>query len=316
MVLLGVALVTLLSGDAAGLVAALGGADLDLVILAAVLYAVGQSLSGLMWGACQRAGGVGDMPWTHVLSLHWVSRAACETLPASLGEAVRVAMVRRHPAGAVAGTWRITGGLAAYKALDAVVTGAVVLAILVAAPLPPQVAGLRTTALIALAAGVVILLVARRSGLGGRLRLPVRVRRALRGVRDGAAVLRRPREVRAAALLGIAAIAARLAALAALLAAFSAPPGAALLVFAVIVLSGVVPLTPGGAGAREALLVPALAAAHAVPAATALAVSVSVQATSLVVSLLLGGVALLHRRRVPVAVPAADDDAAVAPARA
>lgn len=292
-VLLGVAGVV--SGDLSSVGASLASADRDLVVLAAVLYAVGQCMSGLMWGACQRAGGVDGIGWGQVLSLHWISRAACETLPASLGEAVRVALVRRHRAGREAGTWRIAGGLAAYKALDGVVTGVVVLGILLAAPLPSQIAALRITAVVAVAVGMGVLVLAfTASGRGaGR----GRVGRMLAGVRDGAAVLRRPGEVRGAGLLGVGAIVARIASLAALLAAFQAPAGAALMVFAVIVLAGLLPLAPGGAGAREALLVPALAAGGAVPAHTALAFSVSIQGVSLLVTLAAAAVAAVLGRR-------------------
>lgn len=295
------AVVGVVSGDLSTVGASLASADRDLVVLAALLYAVGQSMSGLMWGSCQRAGGVTGIGWGQTLSLHWISRAACETLPASLGEAVRVALVRRHHAGREAGTWRIAGGLAAYKALDGVVTGVTVLGILLAAPLPAQIAALRTTAVVAVAVGMAVLLLALRASGRGTGR--GRVGRMLAGVRDGAAVLRRPGEVRGAGLLGLGAIVARVASLAALLAAFQAPAGAALMVFAVIVLAGLLPLAPGGAGAREALLVPALAAGGAVPAHTALAFSVSIQGVALVVTLAGAAVAAVVARRRTEVLP-------------
>lgn len=305
----------MLSGDLASVGTAMRGADIDLVVLAAALYVAGQSASGLMWGACQRGGGVAGMTWPSVLSLHWISRAACETLPAGLGEAVRVALVRRHHGSEHAGAWRITGGLAAYKALDGVVTGVVVLGILVAAPLPAQIAALRTTAIVAVVAGVGILLAALAASRRGRTCGAGRVGRALCCLRDGAAVLGRPAEVRGAALMGIAAIVLRVGSLAALLAAFDAPAGASLMVFAVIVLAGLLPLAPGGAGAREALLVPALVAGHGVTGATALAFSMSVQGVALVSTLAMGAVAAaVHRRigRAPVEVPAPEPAAAQA----
>gem|GEM_PF-5178739 len=296
--------------DLGATAAAVAHADIDLVIAAGLLFALAQSVSGLMWGRCQHAGGVRGIGWAHVLSLHWMSRAACELLPASLGEAVRVALVRRHPAGARAGTWRVVGALGAYKALDGIVTGAVVLAILAAAPLPPAVAGLRGTAMVAVAVAAVVLVLARRMR-GGRLlgSVPTPVRRALAGVGAGLAGLRRPSEVRSAVVLAVVAVGMRVAALAVLLAAFDVPARAALLVFAVTQLAGLLPLAPGGAGAREALLVPALAAAHGVPAATALAFSLTTQALALAVTLAAALVSLLHHRatdmvEVPVPAPA------------
>ncbi|HWH14948.1 MAG TPA: lysylphosphatidylglycerol synthase domain-containing protein [Miltoncostaeaceae bacterium] len=297
-VLLGLgALLTARTVDVGATAAALARADVDLLIAAGLLFALAQSLSGLMWGRCQHAGGVRGIGWGHVLSLHWLSRAACELTPASLGEAARVALVRRHPGGARAGTWRVVGALAAYKALDGVVTGAVVFAILVAAPLPPAISGLRTTAAVAVGAAVLVLLLVHRLH-GDRLlaRLPAGARRALAGLGTGLGGLRRPAEMRLAVVLGVAAVAARVAAFAVLLAAFGVPAEAALLVFAVTQLAGLLPLAPGGVGAREALLVPALAAAHGVPAASALAFSLTTQVLALVVTLAAALLALAHQR--------------------
>lgn len=91
---------------------ALSGADAQLLVTGIVLYALGQTISGVMWAVCQEAGGVRGIPMPTALGLHWMARGSCEVLPANLGEAVRVALVRRHPGGAAAGGWRITGGIA------------------------------------------------------------------------------------------------------------------------------------------------------------------------------------------------------------
>jgi uncharacterized membrane protein YbhN (UPF0104 family) len=295
---------------------ALAGADARLVALSAVLYAAGQTTSGVMWGACQRAGGIEGLSWARTLGMHWVARGACEMLPASLGEAVRVAVVRRHPGGQRAGSLRIVGALAGYKALDAAVTGAVVFLTTLVMPLPGPVSGLRWTAAGALVV-VVALLACRRLGLARPLRrlVPAVARTGSRRLGDGAAVLRRPRAAAQAATLGVVAVTARVASLAALLAALGVTPAAALLTFAVIALAGVLPGAPGGAGAREALLVPALALAHGVPQATALAASIAVQGVALGTSILVGLAALAAigpaslRRPVettePMLVPAA-----------
>ncbi len=277
--------------DAAAAGAALTGADPRLVAAALALYLVGQTVSGAMWAVCQGAGGVHRLPLGTALGMHWVSRAACELLPASLGEAVRVALVRRHPAGARAGGWRIAGGIAGYKAIDAAVTGAAVLVVALAVPLPGPAGGLRWTAVgsvavVALAA-VAWRLVPRRPAEG-----PGRIRRALARLGEGAGVLGHGPAARTATVLGVVALLARVLSLCALLAALGAPPQAAPVAFSVIVLAGIVPAAPGGAGTRELVLVPALVMAYGMTSADALAFSLAVQATALASSLVVGLVAL------------------------
>jgi uncharacterized membrane protein YbhN (UPF0104 family) len=87
----------------------------------------------------------------------------------------------------------------------------------------------------------------------------------------------------------------------------------------VIVLSGIVPGAPGGAGARELVLIPALALAHGMPAADALAFSLAVQAAALGTSLAIGGAALAWLgpgllRRAPAPAPAEAEPAPAAQA--
>lgn len=283
----------LLSIDLGAVASALGGANPWLLAVALVAYALGQTLSGAMWAGCQSAGGVRGMPLPTALGLHWISRAACELLPASLGEVIRVALVRRHPAGAAAGGWRIAGGLGGYKAIDAAVTGVAVLAIAVAVPLPGPAAGLRWTAIGAVVVVGIVALIW-RYGPAHRVGalLPACARRAAARLGEGAGILADGPAARRAALIAVAALVARIVSLGALLAAFDAPAGAAALAFSVIVLAGVIPLVPGGAGTREVILVPALALANGVPTSTAIAFSLSVQALALSTSLVLGAAAL------------------------
>ncbi|MEW6582783.1 MAG: hypothetical protein AB1416_08495, partial [Actinomycetota bacterium] len=136
--------------DLAAPIDALAGADIRLLVLAAGLFALAQTSSGAMWGVCQSAGGVG-IRMHRAVGIHWMARGAGELLPASLGEAVRIGIVRRHPAGAAAGGWRIAGGVAGYKLIDAALTAATVLAVTILIPLPGPAGGLRWTALGALA---------------------------------------------------------------------------------------------------------------------------------------------------------------------
>ncbi|HMM48422.1 MAG TPA: lysylphosphatidylglycerol synthase domain-containing protein, partial [Miltoncostaeaceae bacterium] len=271
----------------------LADADPRMLLVAIGLYALGQSLSGAMWAVCQRSGGVDRLSLSTSLGLHWIARAACELLPASLGEVVRVALVRRHPAGRPAGTLRITGALADYKVIDAAVTVAVVIALVAAVPPPGPAAGLRWTAAVA-AALIVVGVVLWRLGAGRRAArfVPGRLRATGARMGEGAAVLGHRRHARAAAVLGLGAALARLASLAALLSAIGAPAQAAGLTFCVTVLAGILPAAPGGAGMRELALIPALAVGYGVSPATGLAFSVAIQAAALLTSLVVDAGAL------------------------
>ena len=313
--------------DVGSAASALANAHPELLAAAIALYALSQTTSGVMWAVCQGAGGV-RIPVATTLGHHWISRASCELLPASLGEGVRVAVVRRHPGGARAGTWRVAGGLAGYKVIDGAVTAVVVLMIALATPLPGPAAGLRWTALAAVL-GMAAAAVAWRLGRarGAARLIPGRARRAATRLGEGAGVLAEPGGARVAGALALLAVVTRIGSLAALLAALDIPPLAAPLAYAAIVLAGVVPGAPGGAGAREVVLLPALALAHGVGSSQALAFSVAVQATALATSLVIGaaalawlGPALVAGRRTaaePALVPAPDAaaEAAVAPAR-
>ncbi len=279
--------------DIGGAASALAHADGRLLASSIILYALAQTISGAMWAVCQDAGGVRGVPLRTTLGLHWIARASCEVLPANLGEAVRVGLVTRHPAGSRAGGWRVTGGIAGYKAIDGAVTGAAVLAVAVASPLPGAAGSLRWTALAALVAVAAAVLAWRFGGAGRILRLiPRRLHGAASRIGEGAGVLRDGSAARTAAILALLSLVARVLSLAALLAAIGAPPQAAALAFSVIVLAGIVPAAPGGAGTREVLLIPALALAYGMPTSTALAFSVAVQATGLGISLLMGAAAL------------------------
>lgn len=289
---LGLSALVLSSMDLAAFASALSGADPALLGVAVGAYLLGQTLSGAMWATCQRAGGV-RVPLSTVLGMHWVARGACELLPASMGEAVRVGIVRRHPGGAEAGAWRIAGGVAGYKLVDAAVTGVAVLAIMLVTPMPGPAAGLRWTALAALGV-VVAVAVAWRLGVLRPVirRLPGRAREAAGCVGEGARVVTDGRAASTAAVYGLLAALARIHSLGALLAAVGAPAAAAGLAFTVIILAGIIPGAPGGAGARELVLVPVLALAHGVEPESALAFSVMVQATALGATLAAAALAL------------------------
>ena len=270
------------------------------VVASALVYALGQVASGLVWGVGLRAGGMGGVEHRHVLSAHWLGHGACEVLPAQLGHVVRYAAIRRHPAAAAGGGLRIAGSVGAWKVVDGLVTFVVVAIATMVMPLPDGLGGLRWVAGATLAGLLVALLVAARVG-PGRVAglLPGRIARVVRGLAEGAAVLASRRDAAAAVGLQLVAICGRVVSLAFLLHAFGMPAEAALLVFALMVLSGVIAISPGGVGIRDAALVPALVATYGLGAEPALAFSLGIQATALGVSLLGAAVALVLMRLSP-----------------
>lgn len=273
------------------------------IVAAAAAYAATQIVSALVWSVGLSAGGLGEIGRGHVLRAHLLGRGACELLPAHLGETVRFAAIRRHPA-ACGGGMRIAGSMGAFKVVDGVVTFAVVAAAAVVAPLPDGASGVRW-----LAGGMLVGLILAAIALWklGPTRLarlvPVRARGVVEALGRGAALLASGRAMAAAAGLQLVAIGFRVLSLAALLAAFGLPPGAAPLVFGLMILTGYLAISPGGAGVREAALVPVLVATYGLGAAPALAFSLGVQAIALAVSLLGALVALLLQRRIAHLTP-------------
>ncbi|MGD9694326.1 MAG: YbhN family protein [Thermoleophilia bacterium] len=269
------------------------------VVAAAIAYAVGQIASGLVWGVGLRAGGVG-VGRRHVMSAHWLGHGAGEILPAQLGHVVRFAAIRRHPAARREGCLRVAGSMGAHRAVDSLVTFVVMALAVMVIPLPAGAGVLRWVAGVTLAGLVLALVAAWRLGPGRAERLvPRRLRGPVADLARGAALFSRREHVVAAVALQLVAVGGRVVSLAALLQAFHMPPGAALLVFALIVLSGLLAISPGGVGVREAALVPALVATYGLGAQSAIAFSLGIQATALVVSLMGAAVALLSDRLWP-----------------
>jgi uncharacterized membrane protein YbhN (UPF0104 family) len=267
------------------------------VAASGAVYAVGQVASGFVWGVGLRAGGMRGVERRHVQSAHWLGHGAGELLPAQLGHIVRYAAIRRHPAAAAGGGLRIAGSVGAWKVVDGLVTFVVVAFAAMIMPLPAGLGGLRWVAGVALAGLLVALVAVSRVGPARvARRLPLRVAGVVRGLAEGAAVLGRRRDATLAVGLQLVAVCARVASLAALLHAFGMPASAALLVYALMVLSGVVAISPGNVGVRDAAIVPALVATYGLSAEPALAFSLGIQATALGVSLLGAAVALVLMR--------------------
>ena len=268
-------------------------ADGRLLLGAAAAYLLAQSISGVMWWLCQRAGGAPGLTVWDGLSIHWVSRACCELLPLSMGEAARVALVHLHPTGRDAGLWRIGGALGGYKMVDAVVTSLVVCALVLVLPLPGPAGTLRWAG-VGVAGFAITMVVAVRLGAARvpALRLPAIVRRCGTLCAQGAGIFTdRPRLALVSGLAALALVV-RLVSLVLLCLALGAPMAAAALVFCAITLVGVIPGAPGGAGLREAALLPALALGYGISASHALAISLSIQALSLGTSIVAGALIL------------------------
>ena len=103
--------------------------------------------AGLVWGVGLSAGGLGAVGRRHVMSAHWIGHGAGELLPAQLGQAVRYAAIRRHPAAAGGCGLRVAGSLGAVKVIDGLVTFVVAAVATVVIPLPDAASFLRWVAL-------------------------------------------------------------------------------------------------------------------------------------------------------------------------
>jgi uncharacterized membrane protein YbhN (UPF0104 family) len=276
------------------------------IVAACAAYAATQLASALVWKVGLDAGGLGEIDRAHVIRAHLLGRGACELLPAHLGEAVRYAAVRRHPA-ADGGGVRIAGSMGAFKLIDGVVTFAVVAAATTVAPLPHGFTPIRWAAGLMLGGLLVSVVILWRFG-GSRLAVlvPRRARGFMETFSGGAGLLACRRSIVIATCLQLMAIGLRILSLAALLAAFGLPAAAAPLVFGLMIVSGYLAISPGGAGVREATVVPVLVTTYGLTAAPVLAFSLGVQAIALVVSVLGALVALVLERRaaVPGAAPA------------
>jgi uncharacterized membrane protein YbhN (UPF0104 family) len=277
------------------------------VLLSAVLYGLAHVLSALVWREGLGAAGLGALPLASVMRAHWLGRGASELLPAQLGEAARLAAMRGQ-AETEGRMWRVVGSVGAFKLVDggtSLIAAAAVL-LLFAGPLGvnPSLIGMGLA--VAVVLGFLAPAVwARRASLAAIV--PRRVRGAGADLVGGARILACRRHL--APALGIQSFATlmRVGSLAALLVAYGGPAHAAPVVFALLVVTGLLPISPGGVGVREVALLPVLVGSFGLDLPTALAFSVATQATALAVSLLGAGIALLAgvpRASVPAPTPA------------
>jgi uncharacterized membrane protein YbhN (UPF0104 family) len=263
------------------------------VVLSALAYAACQFTSALVWHTGLRAAGLREIGRAHAIGAHWIARGATEFVPAPVGEAARVAALRRHEVAREAGAARIVGSIGAYRLVDGAVSFSVVALLVVVMPPPGDAAFVRWVALAVVGALALAALSAWRVGPERGMRLiPRRMRPTAAHLADGARLLASRRHIGAAVCLQLVTVAGRIVSLAALLVAFGIPAEAAPLVYCLTTLTGLIAISPGGIGVREAAVVPVVALAHGLTVEPVLAFSLAVQATALVVSVLGASAAL------------------------
>lgn len=275
------------------------------VAVSAALYGASQFVGALVWREGLRAGGLGAISTRCVFAAHWISRGASEFLPAQLGEAARIAALRDHPALGPSGAWRVGGSIAAFKLVDGFVTlsVSVLLVVLLAGPGSSTGLGIAGAAALVICIGLIVAMCT--AGPQTLLRIaPRRMRRPLRGFAAGARLFREWRRACGAVGLQLVATVGRVLSLAALLVAFDLPVSATPLLFALLMLSGLIPIAPGGAGVREAAILPVLVTAFGAQLEVAIALSLGIQAVGLAVSVAGALIALAFRRGVPTLAPA------------
>lgn len=286
--------------DRGGLSRALRGVGWWWVAAAALAHAANIITQSWAWRLGLRAGGVGTVPLRHVVAATWIGKAGNQLLPGRVGEFARVAVVRRHSSREPGQIPRIVGSLVAQRVFATLATVMAVVCSALWLPLPIALPGGRWAPLLALVSLSALFLVAWRSGLGARMSglVPARLRGIADGLARGAGLLRPSGDALGAAALHVVALGAQLATMALLLRAFdiATPATAPLMIVALMAIAGAVPSAPGGLGVNQIAIVAPLGASYGVPASSALAFSLGLQATVAVVAVAGGLAALMHQR--------------------
>ena len=286
--------------DRKGLASALSGVGWWWVAAAALANAANVLAQSWAWRLGLNGGGVGEEPLRHVAAATWIGKAGNQLLPGRVGELARVGVVRRHSSHEPGQIPRIVGSLVAQRMLAILATVMAVVCSALWLPLPVAVPGGRWGPLLALVAVSAVLLLAWRSGVGGRLTrlVPSRLRGVTDGLARGAGLLRPNLDAARALALHVVALGAQLATMALLLEAFDieTPATAPLMIVALVAIAGAVPSAPGGLGVNQVAIVAPLGASYGVPASSALAFSLGLQATVAVVAVAGGLAALVHQR--------------------
>jgi uncharacterized membrane protein YbhN (UPF0104 family) len=279
---------------AAELLGKLGGVSLIPLAVALALHLAKLGARGRAWHNIVRAAYPTDrLCFRDALAAFLAGVGVDAVVPARAGELVRLGLVRRHLAtSAFPG---LVSTVLAESVFDAILTALVIaLAIAVGfgAHLPGAAFVLAPVAqhlLTATLAGSALALTA--AWLGVRLR--ARIRSFLLEARRGLVVFARPRDyARRVASWQALGWGLRVSSVYWYLLAFHLPAtlATAVLVVAVQLAAGAVPLTPGGVGPQQALLTVALSTSAA---ATVLGFSIGMQAVGVLSDLVLGAASLL-----------------------
>ena len=311
-------LVYRLAGRTGAAVDALAAVSLGTLVVAAAANLASVWLKAAVWRrTIDAVPAAPPLTTRQLLPSVFVGLLVNSVLMARLGEVAKLAVVSRRirrtgselPTAAVAGTL-IAEQLVLGAAL--VILGAVLAVTMVGLPASTGSDLMVLASIIAVAAGLGV--VAVRTGL----RAPAVVRRALRPVAD---VVRAPRALAAALVLGIASWSAQILGVYWTLAAFHLPHSAASAsaVFLASTLVGLFPLMPGNVGVFQLAVTGVLASSFGVAIGSAAAFAVGLQATELLIGAGLGAVFLVTEglsfaelRRSPAAQPAQADDLCLA----
>jgi uncharacterized membrane protein YbhN (UPF0104 family) len=269
-----------------------GGVSLGAFALAILLHVAKLCARARGWHNIVRAAyPASPLRFRDALGAFFVGAGIDSFVPARAGELLRVELVRRRtPDSTFPG---LVSTLFAEYVLDVILTVVVVVLVVALGPMPHGSSLIlhpltRHTLIAPLAAVSALAVLAAVC-----LRLRPDLRPLLKEARRGLAVLASPsyyvRRVAGWQLLGWVL---RIASVYWFLVAFGLPAslGTAALVVAVQLAAGALPVTPGGAGSQQAMLVVALSASTA---ATVLAFGIGMQMATVLTNIALGGVSLL-----------------------
>lgn len=290
--------------DRAGLAHAFGGVGWWWVAVAAVANVGTVVAQSWAWRIGLVAGGVGDIPLRHAVSATWIGKAGNQLLPAKIGELARIGVIRRHAPRYPGMVPRIVGSLVAQRVLASAATFATIVAAALWLPVPVDIPGDRWGPLGAFGAASLIVWLSWRSGIARRARhlVPRRLRGTADALAAGSALLRPTAATFRALILHGAALGFQLITMEMLLRAFdiAAPPTAPVIIVALVAVAGALP-SPGGLGVNQIAIVAPLGTSYGVPASSALAFALGMQATVALVAVSGGLIALLHQRLARVA---------------
>jgi uncharacterized membrane protein YbhN (UPF0104 family) len=269
-----------------------GGVSLGAFALALLLHVAKLIARARGWHNIVRAAyPESPLRFRDALGAFFVGAGVDSFVPARVGELLRVELVRRRaPESTFPG---LVSTLFAEYVLDVILTVVVVGLVVAFGPIPqgsslilgPLARHSLILPAVAVVGLVVLLIVGRRLRPG--------LRPLLAEARRGLAVLTSPSyylgRVAGWQVLGWVL---RIASVYWFLVAFGVPAsiGTAALVVAVQLAAGAIPLTPGGAGSQQAMLIVALSASTA---ATVLAFGIGMQAATVLTNIVLGAVSLL-----------------------